>query len=111
MHPHFEQIADQVNERFGPLRVETNYDTMVATFGPPNSSDDPYKTDVAWDVRGPDGAVHIYNYKNGPAYQGAPFTLADIYEFSVQGESEAAVRSAAAAVESIANGAHNAARP
>jgi hypothetical protein len=100
MHADFEQITGDVSERYGPVRVDTTYSEMVATFGPPNSTDDDTKTDVAWDVLSSAGAVHIYNYKNGPAYEGRG-TIAGIRGFSVQGESEAAVAAAVAALAEV----------
>jgi hypothetical protein len=99
MHPDFTQISEHVAENYGPAHVEAGYPAMVRAFGSPNSHDDDSKTDVAWDVRSPAGAVHIYNYKNGPAYT-REGTIHDIFGFSIQGESEAAVRAAVQAAQS-----------
>ncbi len=95
----FAQTTDRVAENYGPEHVDVPYARMVEVFGEPNSEDDPSKTDVAWDVTSPAGAVHIYNYKNGPAYNGEG-TIEEIDSFSVQGESEAAVLAAVAAAVS-----------
>lgn len=103
MHPDFEQIQGPVDEYFGPVRVPVGYPLLVATFGEPNSSDDPSKTDVAWDVKSPVGAVHIYNYKNGPAYTGRG-RVEDIVGFSFQGTSETAINAAREALDNTIPG-------
>lgn len=94
----FHQINSRVPEDYGPERVRCSYARMVEVFGEPNSTDDPYKTDVAWDVASPVGRVHIYNYKNGPAYNGEG-SIEDIDRYSIQGESAEAVFAAVRAAE------------
>ena len=87
----FTPTEEYPNEAFGPGRIQCTVETMIALFGEPNAEDDPNKTDVAWNLTSDAGTVHIYNYKNGPAYLGEGTTLADITVFSVQGENERAV--------------------
>ena len=81
---------DEAHPRSSPEHVGISYGAVVALVGEPNSSDDETKTDVAWDLECDYGRVHVYNYKNGPAY-GATESVADIFGFSLRGDTQAAV--------------------
>lgn len=95
-----------IPEVAGPRYIEAPYRAMVMAFGEPNSTDDPIKTDVAWDLQTPHGRVHVYNYKNGPAYNGPGCMGLDaIHAFSAQGESIAALRGVERAAERAAENA------
>jgi len=100
MDAHFTQYTGSVNEAYGPLHADVSYAAMVIAFGEPNSYDDPDKVDVAWDLECEDGKVHIYNYKNGPAYNNGRGRIEDIGTFSIQGENSGAVGRALIAANS-----------
>ena len=84
----FEPTLNNVTENYGPARLDATYRHMIELFGQPNSADDPYKTDVAWNLQDTETGdmVHVYNYKNGPNYTGEG-TVEEIDSFSVQGTS------------------------
>lgn len=65
---------------------------VVGALGEPHRTtdtdypDDDYKTDVCWSVRSTDDPAHfvtIWNYKNGPNYNGGEGCVEDINSFSV----------------------------
>jgi hypothetical protein len=69
--------------------IEAPYAALVAVLGEPhkntdaNYPDDDYKTDVCWSVRSSTGAiVTIWNYKNGPAYNGGEGSIEELDYFS-----------------------------
>lgn len=74
--------------------IGCTYKELVAAIGEPSSRnhrgrdgfwDDPRKVDVVWGVKSGDGKewVSIWNYKNGPAYNGGRASMRDINYFSV----------------------------
>lgn len=51
--------------------VRTNYETLVACFGPPNSNGDGYKVQAEWSLKFEDGTyATIYDWKEGDSYHG-----------------------------------------
>lgn len=86
----FTATTAEVPEHYGPVQITVPYPEMVARYGKPNSTDDDTKTDVAWDLADVPHWVHVYNYKNGPAYTGQG-TIDEISAYSVQGTSKEAV--------------------
>jgi hypothetical protein len=79
----------------GPHRtgsIEAPFAAMVTALGWPHRTtdadypDDDYKTDVCWmveSVEHPGSVVTIWNYKNGPNYNGGEGAVEDISDFSV----------------------------
>lgn len=72
--------------------IEAPFATVRAVLGEPwyrtdpNYPDDDYKTDVCWCVRStenPTAIVTVWNYKNGPAYNGGEGSIEEIDYFSV----------------------------
>lgn len=70
--------------------LEISYAEMVEKLGAPHKNgepdfpDDDHKIDVCWGFQKENGeTVLIWNYKNGPAYNGAEVSLDDINHFSV----------------------------
>lgn len=87
----YKPIGEMVPESHGPERFSIQYSVLVEKYGEPNSTDDDYKVDASWDLGSPFGRVHVYNYCNGPTYTGEG-AIEDIDAWSVQGESEQAVK-------------------
>lgn len=100
---HASDNDDHVRENHGPYTITVTYDQMVAFFGEPNSVDDGAKVDAAWDLEHPHlkGRVHVYNWKNGPAYHGhgTGLTVHHIAEFNYQAELPNTARAFRDAVE------------
>ena len=46
------------------------YDELLQILGEPSFDGDGFKVDVEWIIETPHGIATVYNYKNGPSYQG-----------------------------------------
>ncbi len=73
--------------------VSIGYPALVETLGEPWKNDpvgknpeypdDNYKTDVSWGLKHAEGGrLYVWNYKNGPAYNGGDGKVEDVDSFS-----------------------------
>ena len=58
---------------------------MIELFGEANAGFDDYKSDVAWNLSNGAHSVHVYNWKDGPNYNGSEVEFADVSYYSVRG--------------------------
>lgn len=70
-------------------RLEISYAKLVSKLGKPHKNgdedfpDDTDKVDVCWGFRNAGFVILIWNYKNGPAYNGEGVALENVDRFSV----------------------------
>jgi hypothetical protein len=93
MKPNFTRMTSQEYRNVYSCKKQSltaPYDDLVELLGEPHKNgepdypDDGYKTDVCWGIRGDNGAeIIIWNYKNGPAYNGGEGDIKDINYWSV----------------------------
>jgi len=50
--------------------IEVEFDRIVQIFGAPTYDGNDDRTDVRWRILTPNGAVQLYNHKNGKAFLG-----------------------------------------
>jgi hypothetical protein len=93
--------------------IDAPYTALVAALGEPHKStepnypDDDYKTDVCWGVcstENPRAMLAIWNYKNGPAYNGGRGNIEDIDYFSVWHNDPALFQEVKNAIENAKEG-------
>lgn len=53
--------------------VTATYAEVEAVFGKPNCQGDEYKVDIEWEISTPYSRATIYNYKDGPNYNGEEY--------------------------------------
>lgn len=76
--------------------VDVSYAKLTETFGEPNAGGDGDKVDAEWVLKGPDGFVTIYNYKDGKNYCGSNgLDVENITDWHIGGKDSKAVQAIA----------------